>query len=118
MEGLRAKNLALKSDSSSLATESKSLNEKIQFFEYELLSYMDEIKNWKGKTQFLETKLSTQLELMTAKEARILTLDIGLTKAEKNLHELNAKYKDLQAEHISHSNYISPTSESNHCQRC
>ena len=41
---------------------------------------------------------------MTAKEARILALDIGLTKAEKNLSELNAKYKELQAEHIPQSN--------------
>ena len=38
---------------------------------------------------------------MIAKEARIFTLDIGLTKADKNLSELNAKYKELQAEHIS-----------------
>ena len=43
---------------------------------------------------------------MTAKEARILTLDIWFTKADKNLSELNAKYKELQAEHISQSNYI------------
>ena len=34
---------------------------------------------------------------MTAKE---------LTKAEKNISEVNAKHKELQAEHISQSNYI------------
>ena len=54
----------------------------------------------------METKLSTQLELVTAKEARILALDIGFTKAEKNLRELNAKHKEQHAEHISQSNYI------------
>ena len=58
-----------------------------------------------GKTQFSETKFKSQLELMTVKETRILTLDIGLTKAYENLSELNAKYKELQAEHISQSNY-------------
>ena len=59
-----------------------------------------------GKTQVLETELKYQTELMTAKETRILALDIGLTKANKNLSELNAKYKELQAEHISQSNFI------------
>ena len=43
---------------------------------------------------------------MTTMEARIFSLDIGLTKAEKNLSELNAKPKELQAEHISQSNSI------------
>ena len=43
---------------------------------------------------------------MTTTETRILTLDVGLTKAEKSLSELNVKHKELQAEHISQSNYI------------
>ena len=92
VESLRAKNLALESKSSSLATE--------------LLSRQNEVNNWMGKTQVLETELKYQTELMTAKETRILALDIGLTKANKNLSELNAKYKELQAEHISQSNFI------------
>ena len=105
-ESLRARNLVLESDSYFLATELKGLNEKIQLLESKLFSHQNEINNWKGKTQFLETVLSTQLELMTTREVRILTLDIGLTKAQKSLSELNAKHKELQAEHISKSNYI------------
>ena len=58
------------------------------------------------KTQFLETELKSHIELMTVKETRMLTLDIRLTKANENLSELNAKYKELQVEHIFQSNYI------------
>ena len=54
----------------------------------------------------METELSAQLELMTSKEAKILTLNIRVTNAEKSLSELNAKHKELQAEHIYQSNYI------------
>ena len=54
----------------------------------------------------MDIELITQLELETAKEARILVLDIRLTKANKDLSELNAKYKDLQVVLISQSNYI------------
>ena len=43
---------------------------------------------------------------MAVKETRILALDIGLIKANEQLAEHNAKYKELQAEHISQSNYI------------
>ena len=106
MEGLRAKNLALKSNSSSLAFDLEGLKEKNQILEFELLSHQNEVNNWKGNTQFLETELNTQLALVNAKEVRILVLDIGLTKVNKDLSELNARYKELQAEHISQSNYI------------
>ena len=95
MEGLRARNLALESDSSSLASKLEGLKDENQILDSK-----------KGKTQLLKTKLITQLDLVTAKEARILVLDIGLTKSEKDLSELNAKYKELQAENISQSNYI------------
>ena len=50
MKGLRARNLALESDSSSLATELGALNERIQFLKSELLSHQNETNNWKGKT--------------------------------------------------------------------
>ena len=92
MESLRVKNLALDTKSSSPATE--------------LLSRQDEVNNWMGKTQFLERELKPQIDLMTVKETRILALDIGLIKANEKLSELNAKYKELQAEHISQSDYI------------
>ena len=65
-----------------------------------------EVTNQVERNRFLETKLKSQVDLVVAKESRILVLDIELTKAINDLSELNAKYKELQAEHISHSNYI------------
>ena len=64
------------------------------------------MNNQVEKNRFLETELKSEVDLVASKESRILVLGIELTKANTDLSELNSKYKELLADHISQSNYI------------
>lgn len=69
-------------------------------------SQQHELNNQLVKNRFLEIELKSQVEAVAVKKSRILVLDVGLTKANQELSKLNARYKELQAEHICQFNYI------------